>query len=66
MKPSRIHEYLVSNEKLIDDPAQKELLVELDSLQEGVTARSRSWFSKKPLGGLYIYGSVGSLSLIHI
>ena len=60
MKPSRIHEDLVSNEKLIDDPAQKELLVELDILQEKVTVRSRSWFSKKPLDGLYIYGSVGS------
>ena len=40
MKPSHIHEDLVSNEKLIDDPAQKELLVELDSLQEKVTAVS--------------------------
>ena len=60
MKPSHIYEDLVSNEKLIDDPVQKELLVELDSLQGKVTARSRSWFSKKPVHGLYIYGSVGS------
>ena len=60
MKPSHIYEDLVSNEKLIDDPAQKELLVELDSLQEKVTTRSRAWFSKKPVHGLYIYGSVGS------
>ena len=60
MKPSRIHEDLVSNEKLIDDSAQKKLLVELDRLQEKVTIRSRSWFTKKPLDGLYIYGSVGS------
>ena len=60
MKPSQIHEDLVSNEKLIDDSAQKKLLVELDRLQEKVTIRSRSWFTKKPLDGLYIYGSVGS------
>ena len=60
MKPSHIYEDLVSNEKLIDDPVQKELLVELDSLQGKVTARFRSWFSKKPVHGLYIYGSVGS------
>ena len=73
MKPSHIYEDLVANEKLIDDPAQKELLIVLDSLQEKVTARSRSWFSKKPVDGLYVYGSVGSgktqlmdLSLIHI
>ena len=60
MKPSQIHEDLVSNKKLIDDSAQKKLLVELDRLQEKVTIRSRSWFTKKPLDGLYIYGSVGS------
>jgi len=60
LKPSQIHEDLVSNEKLIDDSAQKKLLVELDRLQEKVTIRSRSWFTKKPLDGLYIYGSVGS------
>ena len=60
MKPSQIHEDLVSNEKLIDDSAQKKLQVELDRLQEKVTIRSRSWFTKKPLDGLYIYGSVGS------
>ena len=60
MKPSLIHEELVSNDKLVDDSAQRELLVELDGLQEKVTARSRSWFNKKPVKGLYIYGSVGS------
>tara|TARA_B100001250_G_scaffold334941_1_gene301015 strand:+ start:947 stop:2005 length:1059 start_codon:yes stop_codon:yes gene_type:complete len=60
LKPSQIHEDLVSNKKLIDDSAQKKLLVELDRLQEKVTIRSRSWFTKKPLDGLYIYGSVGS------
>ena len=60
MKPSHIYEDLVANEKLIDDPAQKELLIVLDSLQEKVTARPRSWFSKKPVHGLYIYGSEGS------
>ena len=60
MKPSLIHEELVSNDKLVDDSAQRELLVELDGLQEKVTARTRSWFNKKPVKGLYIYGSVGS------
>ena len=60
MKPSEIYEDLVSTEELINDSAQKKLLVELDGLRNRVTSRSRSWFNKKPLKGLYIYGTVGT------
>lgn len=60
LKPSEIYEDLVSTEELINDSAQKKLLVELDGLRNRVTSRSRSWFNKKPLKGLYIYGTVGT------
>ena len=60
LKPSEIYEDLVSGEELINDSAQKKLLVELDGLHNRVTSRSRSWFNKKPLKGLYIYGTVGT------
>lgn len=60
MKPSEIYEDLVSSGELINDSAQKKLLVELDRLHSKVMSRSRSWFKKKPLKGLYIYGTVGT------
>jgi len=60
LKPSEIYEDLVSSGELINDSAQKKLLVELDRLHSKVMSRSRSWFNKKPLKGLYIYGTVGT------
>ncbi len=60
MKPSVIYEELISSGKLIEDPDQKKLIIKLDSLQKEVISRSNSWFNKKPVSGLYIFGSVGT------
>tara|TARA_Y100000590_G_scaffold128333_1_gene146717 strand:+ start:2879 stop:3937 length:1059 start_codon:yes stop_codon:yes gene_type:complete len=60
LKPSAIYEELISSGKLIEDPEQKELMIKLDSLQKEVISRSNSWFNKKSVRGLYIFGSVGT------
>ena len=58
-KPSDLYSNLVEEGQLNFDKEQRNLLVELDYISKALSQRSRSWFKRKPIKGLYIRGEVG-------
>ena len=58
-KPSDLYSNLVEEGQLNFDKEQRNLLVELDYISKALSQRSRSWFKRKPVKGLYIKGEVG-------
>ena len=59
MKPSEFYSSQIELGKLNFDQAQYDLLKRLDVLSETLKKRSRSWFFKKKVKGLYVRGEVG-------
>ena len=59
MKPSDIYQEMVSSNKLTFDEKQFSLLEKLDLINDQILERSRKWFKKKHIKGLYITGEVG-------
>ncbi len=59
LKPSDLYSKLVEEGQLNFDKEQSNLLVELDNISKALYQRSKSWFKRKPVKGLYIRGEVG-------
>ena len=59
MKPSELYSSLIEDGKLSFDQEQKNLLDKLDDLNDVLIQRSKSWFGRKHIKGLYIRGEVG-------
>ena len=59
LKPSDLYSKLVEEGQLNFDKEQRNLLVELDNISKALYQRSKSWFKRKPVKGLYIRGEVG-------
>ena len=59
MKPSELYSSLIEDGKLSFDQEQKNLLDKLDDLNDVLIHRSKSWFGRKHIKGLYIRGEVG-------
>ena len=59
MKPTDLYSNLIADGQLSFDKEQKSLLERLDKLNEALIQRSKSWFKRKSIKGLYIRGEVG-------
>ena len=59
MKPTDLYSNLIADGQLSFDKEQKSLLNKLDKLNGALIKRSKSWFKRKSIKGLYIRGEVG-------
>jgi len=59
LKPSETLYSLIKDQKLEKDSQQIELSLFLDKISSKIDNRSKSWFKKPSIKGIYLYGKVG-------
>lgn len=59
VSPAKQYDEMVSNGRIKDDAAQRDILAQLIALQEQLTAKPSLFKRKQEVSGLYIWGNVG-------